>query len=262
MALRFFWRCEGTTLDGTHDYSASDTTATANGSVSIDAAAARVGSNGILVAAGGQHYRFDNTTIGNDLTTEGSMAFSFRVTANPAGLSDFGVKLRGAGSNDYFQTRIVNSYTGNAGQIRFVTKSSDTGGTEVSLTPSSAGNALEDAVWYGVVVRWDQVASLRRLEIYDVDGVLIEAVDNTSGFVAPISFTSTTGIRIGEDSGFAVTAHIDNVFIADAYDEPLEDFLDITSYTEYGAAGGDPEGSLIQGKLLRGGLLLGSVLTR
>ena len=31
MALRFFWRCESTTLDGTDDYSAGDTTATANG---------------------------------------------------------------------------------------------------------------------------------------------------------------------------------------------------------------------------------------
>jgi hypothetical protein len=238
MALRFFWRCESTTLDGTDDYSASDTTATANGAVSLDAGASRVGTNGILVGGGGQHYRFDNTTIGNDLTTEGSMAFSYRVTANPAGLADFGVILRGAGSNDYFKTRIVNSYTGDAGTVRFVTRSSDTGGAEVSLNPSSGANALADATWYGVVVRWDQVNSLRRLEVYDSAGALIEAVENTSAFVAPISFTSSTGIRIGEDSGFAVTAHIDNVFIADAYDEPLEDYLDITSYTEYGGGGG------------------------
>ena len=43
------------------------------------------------------------------------------------------------------------------------------------------------ATWYGVVVRWDQVNSLRRLEVYDSAGALIEAVENTSAFVAPIS---------------------------------------------------------------------------
>ena len=49
-------------------------------------------------------------------------------------------------------------------------------------------------------------------------------------------------------SGFTVTAHIDNVFIADAYDEPLEDYLDITSYTEYGgAAASAPKRSLLLG---------------
>jgi hypothetical protein len=76
MALTFFWRCEGTTLDGTHDYSAGGTTATGSSSAAINATAARVGTNGVQAPTASDYYSLSATGI---YGTTGAAAFSLYV---------------------------------------------------------------------------------------------------------------------------------------------------------------------------------------
>jgi hypothetical protein len=96
--------------------------------------------------------------------------------------------------------------------------------------------------------------------------------DGTNGTTTAYSTSSGayfTNITASSEN-FSVTASSD--LIDDGFDLSGTFTTDILGTTrgatfdvgvyEYVAAGGDPEGSLIQGKLLRGGLLLGGVLTR
>jgi hypothetical protein len=251
MALLFFWRCEGTTLDGTHDYSAGDTTATLNSGALINADAARIGTNGLDIPTASDNARFDAASI--IAPAVGSLALSVRFTTFASGRSvawAFGTNTL---DQILLETTGTDDATGRELRIRY---RSTTGGAEnVVLATTAADLAL--ATWYGVVIRWDATANLLKLEIYNDDGSLRTEVSSTSAISPPADLVS---MWWGESGAGAIDLHLDNLFIADTYEEPLEDFLDITSYTEYGAAGGDPEGSLIQGKLLRGGLLLGGVL--
>jgi hypothetical protein len=253
MALLFFWRCEGTTLDGTHDYSAGDTTATLNSGALINTDAARFGTNGLDIPTASDTARFNAASIING--AEGSVALSVRFTTFASGRS----LLMAFGTNVLDQIRIETTGTDDAtGRELRVRHRTTAGGAENVVIATTAAD-LELNVWYGVVARWDTTADSLKLEIYNSDGSLRTEVSSSSAITAQ---TDIVNLWWGEDGAGAIDMHMDNLFIADTYEEPLEDFLDITSYTEYGAAGGDPEGSLIQGKLLRGGLLLGGVLTR
>lgn len=230
MALTFFWRCESETLDSTHDFSAGDDTASAFGTIALDSAAARVGTNGILVSNTNTQYRFNPASIFDRL--EGSAAFSFRLTANPSGISSM-LFVRGASFNDYLMLAAVNDFSAGSGTVRFVLRSTDTGGEEITVL--ATGNGLSLNTWYGGVIRWDQANSLLRVEIYDNSGTLVASGERTEAFVAPLDFNENAGFRIGEAAGSTMRLHIDNVFVSDSYDEPLQHNLTISSYTEYSA---------------------------
>jgi hypothetical protein len=105
------------------------------------------------------------------------------------------------------------------------------GAYNVNVSTTAAN--LTTGVWYGVVARWDTVANVFRVEVYDALGALIQGVENTAQNLAMQADTTT--IQIGTIDAGAVCS-FDNIFIANDYDEPLEDFLTITSYTAYGAA--------------------------
>lgn len=229
MALKFFWRCEGTTLDGTHDYSIGDTTATANGTPTISATAARIGSNGVLIDAS-EWYEFDTPdTIVNRLT--GSAAFWFQCpTAFPSSGQVIGFYSRGATFENSISVRMSGTDELN---LRI---DSTTGPVEQSLLTTAANIAVGN--WYFVVVRWDQPNNDRCIEVYDTSGTLIQKVEDTStAYTAPTELNdSGGGLRYGNVSGSTNTLYIDNVFVADSYAEPLQDYLTITSYVGYGKA--------------------------
>jgi hypothetical protein len=239
MALRFFWRCEGTTLDGTHDFTAGDSTATVQGTVSIDAAAANIGSNGILVGAGNSHYRFDNTDGASQIVnrSEGAIAFWFRITTNPSGLAPI-LQARGINANDYIAFQLNNGFATDTGIARLQYRSTDTGnpGT-VNVIATGTGMSLN--TWYFGVIKWD-AATGTAIEVYNSSGTLIQSATSAGAFVAPLDFNLNTGLRIGEAAGISMVGHIDNVFIGSEYEDG-DIFVtnrSITSYTAYDAGGG------------------------
>ena len=232
MALKFFWRCEGETLDGTHDYSAGDTSATATGTASISATAVRVGTNGVLFDGGaGAYYGFDPASIFS--TAEGSAAFLFKLTRSNGG---YPFLVRGTSANDKIGVNFLGSSGTTTGNIRLSIRKST--GSEVNVDTNS-GNLAQN-VWYGCVIRWKSATTAMAIEIYTVgdSGTTITLVDSATGTYGsdniPVDLTS---FRVGEcDGGANMDGYIDNVFVSNTYAEALETKLLITSYTEY--AGG------------------------
>lgn len=229
MTVQFFWRCEGTTLDATHDYSAGDTTASATGAVSISATAALVGSNGILTVDGNDFYDFDATGI-NDGTV-GAIGFLFRFpSAWPSSGDVFGVSLRNSSSgNNTIQFRGDSTN-------RFELRIGQAGGSTLDY---NLIGGLSTATTYLAVGRFDIANDKRAVEVYSVSGSvsLIEAREDTSTDLSGAAPSGINQIRIGATT-YAGVVYIDSVMIADAYDEPLADYALYTSYTQFTPSGG------------------------
>jgi hypothetical protein len=230
MAVTFFWRCEGTTLDATHDFSAGDTSAAANATPSISATAALVGSNGILCDSAGDRYNFAPTSIIDP--AEGAVAMLFRFPSAVPNDDVFFLARGSASANDNINLQITGT-----DEITLTIRNAASGAVTLATTAAN----ITAGTTYGVVARWDQPNSSRRLEVYDATGTLIQAVqDLATGFTAPAALDAADGLRFGDSSGGLGTCYLDNCFVADAYAEPLEDNLLITSWTEYddGSGGG------------------------
>jgi hypothetical protein len=219
----FFWRCEGTTLDATHDYAASgvDTTAAANGDVSLSGTAALVGSNGVLAAGTSDRYQFSSNT---DLISPTVGSFGFLVQLDTISANTRVFVLSGSSSSYGMAVRV---YAG----IDFGLMINEEGTrTDLNLT----GNNIAVDTTYGIVVRWDNNNDLLRLELYNSSGTLVESAERTSAWTAPANLTNATyGILVGNTGSPAgVTTYVDNVFISKNYDDPIEDYLFITSWTQ------------------------------
>ena len=230
MALTFYWRCEEadfSAANGTTDYSAGDDIASANNSVSLDAAAAKYGSTGILVNAISEYYSFTPTSIISN--SVGCLAFAFRLV-NSMGVGDALFYARGTSSDDNVSIRIGSGGDELSLYIR------QSGQSETELQTSAA--SLTTNTWYFVVARWDQPNNSRYIAVYDTDGTLI---DDTGDLSTPYNLPNAlnSAIRIGDSTGWGATksVHFDNIFIGSAYDDPLDQNLTITSYAEYGAGG-------------------------
>lgn len=226
-APTFFWRAEGTTLDGTHDYSdggTGDQTASIVSAAAINTDAVRIGTNGLDLPTSGDRAEFD--VAAHDLISPaaGAIAFSFRITTWVNGFTL--VNVSGTDGVDQITVGLVDD-----DDILFRIRNS--GGTNVTIQTAGAG--LTTGTWYAALPRWDQAANDRRIEIFNASGALISSAEDLS--TAYDQPTDLTTVRWGDVSGSAGDVHMDNMFIADAYAEPLEDYLDITSYTEYGAGG-------------------------
>jgi len=231
MALKFYWRCEGTTLDGTHDFTAGDTTASAGSAGAINSDAARFGTNGIDCPTASDNMNF--AVSGTDLVdpSVGSAAFSFRLVAFVSGQSM--LNIRGTSTNDNITVTTLGTDDATGRELRLRYRSTS-GGAENRTVDTTNANLAENT-WYACVARWDATADLIRLEVYDASGTLIEGVTGSTSISV---LTDVVGVYWGEVGAVGGSdLHVDNVFIADAYAEPLEDFLDITSYTAYGASG-------------------------
>lgn len=240
MALTFFARCEGTTLDGTHDFSVGDTTWDANSTSSTFASGAgMVGTNGLLITSAPQVMRMD---LADDivLPAEGAIGFLFRFTAWAAFTKLFAIRGSSADYQFSVWTHLTNDtlavYLGNDE------------GTNINFNVESLG--LSTNTPYGIVYRWNQSTSTFRLEVYsDPLGTptLINAAQDTTGWTVFPDMTRTGGFSWGDNSGGVSTEnlHFDNIFVADDYAEPIEDNFAITSYTAYGGAGAVVRNSLL-----------------
>lgn len=226
MSLLFFWRCEGTTLDGTHDFTAGDTSATANGSATISAVSPLIGSNSILTAGSASHFRFDSGSI--IAAAEGSLSLSFRITTWVANGTLF--TIFGSSTDNFIQVLMTGT-----DELRFQIGSA-TGPTDISLDTTAANIAT--GTDYRLIVRWQDSTNSRYIGVFNSSDALIsETEDTTTNWVVPTELSGSDRARFGDTGGALSVFRLDNIAIADDYAEPLEDFFQITSYTDYGAAG-------------------------
>ena len=234
MALTFFWRCEGTTLDATDDYyGASDNTATAAGTPAINATAALIGSNGLQVDGASDHYQFNNQTNPTVFSSAGSVGFWIRWQAYTTGATHFYVR---ATTSD---TQSLRLSTLGTNRLRFQIRN-DASSHSLDMATMTIANATT----YFCTASWDIAADLSRVRMYDSGGTLIEEATSTDDLAAaqPAALDSTSGVRFGEMDGVASTCYIDNIFIGSAYAD-ADTFLtnrSITSYTGY-STGGTPQ---------------------
>jgi hypothetical protein len=221
-----FWRCEDVNLDPDHDHSVGDTTATVQGTSSISATAAKIGSSGILNASGDQ-MRFSNATnpIVNRFT--GAMGFWLQFPTTVAGAGQLVAQCVGSVStNNNITFSMLTSQ-----EVRITIRDATVGAVDLDTTTAN----LAAAGFYFLVARWDQPNNKRFIGVYDSSlAPLDEVEDLVTSYTAPAELGSNSGLRIG---GGNQVNYIDNVFVDDAYDAPLLENANITSWTEYSAGG-------------------------
>lgn len=236
MSLTFFSRCEGATLDGTHDYSAGDTTWTLNSAAEFSATGQHIGTNGLYTPSGDDYGILDATSIVSRLA--GTVAFWLRFDTYGGGTVVFDAVGTNAGA-DYI--RLSTNWSNG-----FECRHRSSVGNNQAISTSSI--SVTGATRYFVQLHWSAALDSLKLEIYNSSGTLIESVENTSAGLgaAPADIIN---VHLGtKDGGGRVS--IDNVFFGSAYDDDFLAQRDITSYTEYGGVASAPSKSL--GLLLRG----------
>jgi hypothetical protein len=228
MAITFFWRCEGTTFDATHDYSAGDSTPTSLGTPSIAAGAAKVGSNGISCPVSvTSHYAFDAASI---VGMVGSAGFWYQaVSANPAA-GTLGFQVAGTDT-----ANLMNVLANGTDEIQFRNALSGSGNNNLT---STAANLAPDT-WYGIIIRWDFTtpsSSSKKLEVYDSAGSLL------SGLPAELTGTDLSAsvpaelatLQCGRHSSTsAVVQYSDNFIIGSGYNDVTAAMLAYDSYTDF-----------------------------
>lgn len=233
MALTYFWRCEDTSLDGTHDYSAGATTMTANSSPALSATAVKIGTNGILAAAAatGKYYYCAHTSIFD--YNEGSMGgwVNWQTAYPAAGVRcAMGAFEAADAGNDYLQFRTAASE-----ELSLAIRKE--GGTVIVKTTSGANIVAGD--WYFITASWRLSDDKMRVRVYDATGALAGTQGDNDTDLTDLS----TGIPVAADIVYAGAGagtnanamYVDNVFFGSSYDD-ADLFLanrNITSYTEY-----------------------------
>ena len=257
MALKFYFRFENSgTLDGTHDYSAGDTTATNNGSPTFDGTTFKVGSYaGSYPSASAQH-RFDPASIlasgGPGGASAGAVGFWFYTTSGRNTDRDLFFFARGSASaNDCINVRCGGSNT-----VKFQIRNATNGAAELAH-----GSAISDNTWYFVVVAWDSATNSRRISLYDSAGAEVgtTVTDTSTDFTSNLPANLTSRFQFGDNTGSGPFGFVDNAFIGDAYAD-ADTFVSnksITSYTNYSAGGSAAlEGAATAGASATGALTI------
>ena len=236
MALRFFWRCESTSLTAGVDYSIGDTSATAAGtnsaSISLHADAAKLGTSGVWCDGSLQYYQFDTSSTLIGQTAEGAVGFWIRFPDSvPGGGYDYGATFIGASASDYIKVQ-----TASSGNMRI--SLSQNGGSIATI--STTGANMQADTWDFVVARWDHANTRARVEVYSGTDTTPLGTGESAAVSAAnsqaMAIALSTGFRVGNASSQTLDCHIDNVFVSDDYDEPLHlygnrDITDVDSFT-------------------------------
>lgn len=242
MALKFFWRCEGTTLDATDDYYGSgDNTATVTGAgfTVPSATAAKIGSNGILAPAsitGNAAFTATNLwpSASSPGASAGSFAFWFKVVSTWTTTDGLVLGLRCIGSTNNDAVRIQTDTVGNRISLALQT----TGGGGTYELPVTSGTFAADT-WYYVVGRWDYANDKAAIEVYtDAGGSTLAAFASASDIVTNLNpyipATNFATLQCGAHSATQThEVHSDHYIVSDNYDAPLENMAFITSATQY-----------------------------
>lgn len=188
--ITFWWRCEGTTLDGDLDYTAGDGVATLNDGATISDAAEKYGTNGLLIDNGWENCEFSvssddiissakgrigfwlaNASLGN-----GGIIFSINYSAGFYVYSDSDGSLH-TYWNDGVNER---NQAGNAGDVT-------TGSFQ----------------WFEV--EWDTTANT--IKVWVDNSLKVSETEAIDAF-------SETGLYFGHTSGSGGALAIDNIMIS------------------------------------------------
>jgi len=233
MALTFFWRCEGATLDHPgDDFSVGDITANLV-TATIGTGAARIGTNGLDCPTASNSAQFDSSGTVLVDRTEGAIGFWVRAnTSWPVANQWIAWADDGTGQN---YVRIGSAGSGNV-RLQIGTA---TGPTNISL--NTTGGPITTGNWFFIIGRWNHTANSRAIEVYD-NAMSLDAGSTedliTSWTLPTADLADTSRPRFGDLGGTDDDLNLDNIFIADAYDEPIEDNALIESYTQYGVSAG------------------------
>lgn len=238
MALKFFHRFEQQDLDATHDFSSGDTTGAHNGSPTYDPVAAKVGTNGLLIDAGGERTGFTTTSILSP--TVGSLALWFQFpTAIPTTDAAWIFYSQGTNSNDYIR---ISTHSGGGPSNRNMRLGiRNNGGSTQNVDLDDF--ELAPGNWYFIVATWDSVTPSRSISIYDTSGTLMDTVSSVAAFTAPADLLN---FFYGDVTGSTGTVYIKNGFIGDATADG-DIFVtnrDITTYTAYDDGSGGTEATI------------------
>ena len=231
MALTMFWRCEGATLDGTHDYNAyGSITASATGSIAINSDVVRVGSNSIDAANDVTDlYNIPSAALSSLFTgTEGSIG----LWVYPVVFAQYGRFFAVAGSAGGDKIELMLDGTSGSGDLEFTAMYSVDGVGEEYLTTTTVNGSTGN--WYFVVLRWSSTNV--RLEVYNTSLSLVQAVESGESWSNQTNLSSSCSIGTWDSSALF---HLDNVFIGSDYDDAATFVTkaEITSYTEYAGGG-------------------------
>lgn len=214
MAVTFFWRCEGTTLDSpTNDYTAgTDTAVSTTGSPAINATAALVGSNGIQINAADEYYRLDSEAA---ILSRSAGAIGFYIRIQSFGNTASIMQLRFNSANSADRVILLLS-TATNNHIKF--RISESGGFD---SYDLEGPEMSVDTTYFVICRWDNSANDRSVAVYDSGGAHITGSpveDLTTSWTNPSeAYPITNGMTFGELSSVATSYYLDNIFIGTAW---------------------------------------------
>lgn len=196
----FEWHGENTTVtSGTPaGHSTGDTTATANGAVSLDATTFYDGTKSIKVAGANQNYEF---AWNNDLLspTQGTIEFRLRFTTLGGGQTIF--ELRVDANNRIY---IDVDSGGYMSLVRVM------GGT-ITRARLNVGT-VTTGKWYYVKARWDSVAHNGLYQSITCDETIGESNSANNGSDAPGTWAGTTGtLKFGDVNGVASVYYLDSI---------------------------------------------------
>lgn len=238
MTLLFFNRCEGTN-DGTGDLnSGGDSSWTAVGSASFDPSAnCGIGTNGMLIPSGGSNFRKDTSTNIVD-PAEGCCGFLWYPTALASGQL---LQIRGGTAANQYSIFI------NATSAELLGRAGDPDGSNTTVTTAGATDFAINNL-YGIILRWDYANDTLRIELWgDPLGTptLLDSAETTGGFAQVTELASGDRFRIGSVDGTNNQMFIKNIFICDAYADPIEANFGITheNQFDYGGSGAAVTGS-------------------
>lgn len=206
--ITFWWRMEGTTLDGTHDHSAGDTTANLSGDWAINTAAVKLGTNGLdghdTGDNRGDSVDFAISTFDIVDPNEGRLSFWFRWTSGQWKQS---VRWGMLNNNDDLSMESASA----DGKCIIIVGASGVGDEYPDATGVDCAPVA--GTWYHIQYAWDtnDGAGSEYFEIWR-DGVSLYSASNLTisiGTSDGLFFRNGSSVAAGEDM------HYDHLIITD-----------------------------------------------
>ena len=231
MALTLYWRFENSlTLDGTHDYTAGDGTATANDGATFNNTQSRDGYAGYYDGPNDYH-QLDAASIA--VAAAGAVGVWVRAETWLTGTIIWRIGATATGNN---QLRLSMSGTDGSGNLTF--RLSQQGQTPLDLTTTNSNFGV--GAWYFVVCKWDGADDSASITVYDTSGSAITngSASSGSGYGTNQMPATIDTVKLGETGAANGNFWLDNAFVgsAAADGDTFYTKRDITSYTAY--AGG------------------------
>lgn len=227
MTITLFSRCEGSTFDATHDYSAGDTTWSASGSPgpSFSSTNPKVGTNCILIPEIANYFALASASIVTP--GEGCVGFWLRVESWQDGGIVFNAYLSTQTSR-YIRATLVGT-----DEMRLAIRNPDAG-PAVELSTNAAN--LTTAAYFFILFRWRDAGGEndREISVYNSSLTLLQTVtDLATAYEHPGSIDT---LAIGDLGAAGGTYRVDNLFVGNSWDDAADILANanITSWTEFG----------------------------